>query len=252
MQEKQSSLLKFAITLAKESARILLKVQNKAKIVQYKGTGGDFALNADIASEQHVMKRIRQKYPHHDILTEETGHHHKDSDYLWIIDPLEGTLNYAHHLPIWAVNIGLFYKMKPYLGAIYAPETKELFYASKGKGAYLNGKRIHVNKDTNLMKSFFCGSVKQLCNVQISGHLLRALGCGGVELAYVACGRFGARILRHGNDPYGYGAGSIIVLEAGGKLTDCEGKQWNLRSDGAIASNGKIHEKLLNLTNNTS
>ncbi len=251
MQEKQSSLLEFAIKLAKESAQLLQKMHAKAKIANYKQQG-DFALDADIKSEQYIMKRIRQKYPQHDILTEETGHHHKDSDYLWIIDPLEGTLNYAHHLPIWAVNIGLFYKMKPYIGAIYAPETKELFYASKGKGAYLNGKRIHVNKDTDLLKSFFAGPSHHLLQIPLSKTLIRNMGCAGVELAYVACGRFTARIKLHGNDPYGYGAGSIIVLEAGGKLTDCEGKPWNLRSDGAIASNGKIHNKILNLTGNTS
>ncbi len=251
MQEKQSDLLKFAISLAKESAQILKRMQKNAKIVQEK-VQGDFALNADIASEQHVMKRIRQKYPSHDILTEESGHHHKDSEYLWIIDPLEGTLNYAHHLPIWAVNIGLFYKGKPYLGVIYAPIIKELFHASKGKGTYLNGKRVHANKETDIMKSFFAATTAQINEIPISPTIVRGIGCAGVELAYVACGRFAAKIKLRGNDPYGYGAGSIIVMEAGGKITDMKDNPWNLKSNGALASNGKIHDKLLKLLSNTS
>ncbi len=249
MQEKQSDLLEFAMQLAKEAAKLLIKAQKKAKIVKYK-EGGDFALDADYASEKYIMGKIRKKYPHHDILTEETGHHHKKSDYLWIIDPLEGTLNYSHHLPIWAVNIGLFYRGKPCLGVIYAPVLKEVFHASKGKGTYLNGKRIHVNNETNIMKSFFGLSFSQ--QFPISRRLLRSLGCAGIELAYVACGRFGARIKLGGNDPYGYGAGSIIVTEAGGKITDMKGKPWNFKSNGALASNGKLHDNLLKILSKIS
>jgi myo-inositol-1(or 4)-monophosphatase len=252
MQEKQSSLLNFAIQLAKESAQILIRMQKKARIQMYKGTTGDFALDADVTSEKHIMKRIRQKYPGHDILTEETGHHHQDSDYLWIIDPLEGTLNYAHHLPIWAVNIGLFYKGQPYIGAVYAPILKEFFHAAKGKGAYMNGKKIRVNKDPNIMKSFYAVGTPFIGESPISKTLIRGIGCAGVELAYVACGRFGAKIKLRGNDPFGYGAGSILVLEAGGRITDMNGKQWTLKSNGALASNGKLHEKLLEIINNTS
>ncbi len=246
MQEKQSELLRFAIGLAKESASILLKQQKTAKIVKYKERG-DFALDADYKSEEHIMKRIREKYPDHDILTEETGHHHKKSDYLWIIDPLEGTLNYAHNLPIWAVNIGLFYKGQPFIGVVYSPLLKELFYAEKGKGAYLNGKRIHVNKDSELSKSFCSVTTIKPGKISISEYIVRELGCAGIELSYVACGRFSARIKHHGSDPYGYGAGSIIILEAGGKITNTKGKQWNLKSDGVLATNGKLHDKMLKL-----
>lgn len=251
MQEKQSSFLRYAVKLAKESANILQRMQNKARIVKQKGKG-DFALNADNASEQYILKEIRRKYPHHDILTEETGHHHQKSDYLWMIDPLEGTLNYAHHLPLWAVNIGLFHKGKPFVGVVYLPILKELFYAEKGKGAYLNGKKIHVNKDTDLLKTFIATTTLNLTQIPISGYLLRGLGCAGMDLSYVACGRFGAKIKLIGNDPYGYGAPAIIIQEAGGKVTDLHGKPWNLNSNGALASNGKLHDKLLKLLSNIS
>ena len=248
MQESPSSLLRFSLRIAKESARILQRMQDNAKIAVNK-IKGDFALDSDIASENHILKRIKQKYLGHDILTEESKHEHQQSDYLWVIDPLEGTLNYAHKLPVWAVNVGLFYKRKPLLGVIYAPVLKELFHAVKGEGAYLNGKRIHVNNDTDLMKSFFAVPAAQINEIPISKTIIRGIGCAGVELAYVACGRFGARIKLRGADPYGYGAGSIIVLEAGGKITDSRGQNWTLTSDSSITSNGKLHDKLVKLLN---
>lgn len=248
MQESPSSLLKFSLKLAKESARILLKMQPTAKIAVTK-IKGDFALDADIASENYIMERIGKKYPDHDILTEESKHEHTQSDYLWVIDPLEGTLNYAHKLPVWAVNVGLFYKRKPLIGVIYAPVLKEMFHAVKGEGAYLNDKKIRVNKETDIMKSFFAVPSAQINEIPISPTIIRGIGCAGIELCYVACGKFGARIKLRGADPYGYGAGSIIVTEGGGRITGMHGENWVLTSDGAIASNGALHEKLLKLLN---
>lgn len=240
----------FAVKLAKESARILLRMQKNAKIVNDKGKG-DFALNADIASENHIIHSIKKKFPTHAILTEETGDMRGDSEYLWIIDPLEGTLNYANKLPTWAVNIGLFKNGKPYLGVVYAPILGEMFIAEKGKGATLNGKKIHVSKQDNPLKALHAISNVR-SQLSISPHVQRDLGCCGIEMSYVACGRFASRVKLHGSDPYGYGASSIIVLEAGGKITDSHGKPWTLHSDGAITSNGKIHNKILNLINNNA
>ena len=253
MQEKPSDFFRLAMKMAKESGKLLTRMQNKAKIAVQKKQG-DFALDADIKSEELIVRTIKKHYPHHDILTEETKHHHVSSDYLWVIDPLEGTLNYAHHIPFWALNIGLFHKGKPLLGVIHSPITKETFHALEGKGAFLNGKRIQVNNESDPLKTFFSGSVKHLANLNLSGHVLRSYGCCGLELAYVACGRLGGRIKLRGIDPYGYGASSSIIIEAGGTLTDIHGHQWKLNSGGAIASNGKLHQKLVELVNfnNTS
>ena len=246
MQEKQSDFLRLAVRLAKESASILKRMQPRAKIAVNKGAG-DFALNADITSEKHIIAGIRKHFPHQDILAEESGHSHSTSDYLWVIDPLEGTLNYAHGLPLWAVNIGLFYKGEPLVGVIYAPVLNELFYASCGKGTFLNGKRIHVSHETDLVKSFFSGSVRHLASINLPRNTLRALGCCGLELAYVACGRFGGRIKLRGNDPYGYGAAACIIKEADGMITDAIGKPWTLKSDGCLASNCVLHKKLIEI-----
>jgi len=251
MQENTSEYLKFALKIAKESAALLERMQPRPKVKVNKGRG-DFALNADLASEKLIVNAIRKKYPAHDILTEESKHHHMDSDYLWIIDPLEGTLNYAHKLPLWAVNIGLWKNGKPIVGVVYAPKLNELYTANSGKGAFLNGKKIHVNQEHDILRTFISGSIKHLAALGISGHVLRSLGCCGLELCWVASGRFGARVKLHGNDPYGYGACACIVAEAGGMLTDLYDKPYSLQSDGAIASNGKLHEKLLNLVNSTS
>ena len=150
----RNHLLADAIIWARKSARILSDMQKNARIIKNKGEG-DFALDADIASENFLLNKIRKKYPDHSIFTEESGSHVKKEEYLWVIDPLEGTLNYKHNIPFYAVNIGLFRKGVPLLGVVYAPVLDELFYAYKGKGAFLNGKRIHVNNDSDIAASFF-------------------------------------------------------------------------------------------------
>lgn len=246
-RSNSSEYLSFAKQLAKESATILQRAQKRPKIVKHKGKQGDYALEADYQSEQHILGRIKKTYPDHGILTEETGKHDADKDYLWIIDPLEGTLNYAHHLPYWAVNIALWHKKTPLVSVVHAPAINELFHAENGKGAHLNGKTITVTKNSKIMDGFYTGNVDHFCEMELSRKLLRYLGCAGLELAYVACGRFDARIKRRGNDPFGYGAGALLVTEAGGKITDMNGKPWKLNSDGALASNGAIHHKLLKL-----
>jgi len=247
MPEKQSDFLKFAIKTAKEASKILARMRKRAKIVKYKGKG-DFALDADYASEKHIMQRIRKKYPDHAILTEETGKHDKKSDYLWIIDPIDGTLNYAHDLPFYTISIALYKKDKPVVGVVYVPAFQELFYATKGKGAYLNGKKIRVGKAKTIDDAYISLNFAHYCKINWYKHGLRYLGCESLELCYVACGRYDAHVRLKGKDPFGYGAGSLIVLEAGGKITDCKGKKWNIHSNGILATNGKVHNKILKVT----
>lgn len=250
MQEKPTELLKFALKLAKESGTILTRLQKKAKISHYKGKG-DFCLDADMASEKHLMKSIQKKYPNHSILTEETGYHAHNAEYIWVVDPLEGTLNYAHHVPIWGVVIGLLHQNKPILGVAYFPELKELYHAVKGKGAYCNGKRIHVNNITDLEKSFIALGVVEFKHLELPRYIQRCYGCTGFELARIARGDLNAKLKMKGSDPYGWVGGSILVTEAGGKVTDLKGNNWHLLSQGAVASNGAIHQKLLGLFSNT-
>jgi len=244
---KPATLLRFAKGLAKESGELLLKMQARAKVKTYKGSEGDFALDADIKSENHLLKRIRERYPNHAILTEESGKHDKKSEYLWILDPLDGTVNYAHKLPFWAVIIAVWHKNKPLAGVIYAPALDEFFYASRGGGAFLNGKRIHVTTTRDIRKLLLAGNLKQFEGLGIHHTHTRYLSCTGIELAYVVCGRFAARLKLRGRDPFGYGAGALLVTEAGGKITDPSGKPWTLESDGVIASNSAVHRTLLNL-----
>ncbi len=240
MQGKISNLLKFAIDSSKLSAKLLLQMQDKAKTV-IKKKAGDFALDADYKSEELLVERIRKRYPEHDILTEETGSYENSSSYTWVIDPLEGTLNYAHKLPLWGVNIGLLYLGEPIIGVCYFPALNELFYGAKGMGAYLNNKKIKVSPETDITKSLFAASPKHIPLIDLSHYLLRAPGCASLSLCYVACGRFGGVAKVRGSDPYGYVAPSIIVLEAGGKITDIKGKPWNYKSEGAVFTNGKLH-----------
>lgn len=240
--------LKFAVQTAKGAAKILMKKKGHAKVVTKKKIG-DFALDADYAAEKYIIGKIKKKYPTHSILSEEVGEEMKKSKYLWVIDPLDGTLNYSHDLPIFSIAIALLKNGEPISSVVYAPMLNELFTAEKGKGAYLNGKKLRVNKDNSIKKCNLTGSAIQFCVLKkkVSRHFFRALGCSSIELGYIAAGRFSARLKARGSDPYGYAAGSLLITEAGGKITDMKGKKWHIDSDGILASNKHIHKTILNL-----
>lgn len=244
------NLLKHALHIARTASKQLAKHQETAKIDHFKGQG-DFALDADLQSERYIVKELHKLYPEHNIFTEESGKHPTSSPYTWIIDPLDGTLNYAHHIPLWTICIACWHNNTPLVSVVIAPALKETFHAEQGIGAYLNGKRIYVNHDRNLEKALYSGTATHLSALPLNRHLLRALGCSSLELAYVACGRFSARIKLRECDPFGYAAGSLLVIEARGQVTNLSNKQYALETDGALASNGTLHQKLLQMIQNT-
>ncbi|PIN74623.1 hypothetical protein COV18_07060 [Candidatus Woesearchaeota archaeon CG10_big_fil_rev_8_21_14_0_10_37_12] len=244
--KNKSKELTFAIHLAKNAAKILVKKQNTAKIKKRKQLG-DFALDADYESEKYIVNEINKKYPDHNIFAEESGNHHKKSEYVWVIDPLDGTLNYSYHTPLFAVSIALLKNKEPILAVVYAPILKELYFAEKGKGSWLNGKKIHVNKDT-IKNCRILGSSKSLAPIRnkVSYHFLRNFGSSSIDYCYIAAGKASARI-RIPLDPYGDPI-SLLVTEAEGKVTEAKGKPWQFnKSKTLVASNGKIHNDLLKL-----
>src|SRR3989344_6466462 len=179
----------------------------------------------DLAAEKIILKKIRKTFPHHHILSEEAGKDKIKSDYFWIIDPLDGTTNYSMHLPAYGVSIALAYKNELVLGVTYIPELNELTVAEKGKGAYLNGKKLHVSKQKVLSKSLltFChGSlvhhikraIKLYSKFKLKGFDYRQIGCAVMEFNFVACGRTEA-IMLTGANLYDVAAGALIVKEAG-------------------------------------
>lgn len=210
----------------------------------------------DKSAEFLIKKLIWQRYPEHSILAEETGYAERDPDYLWIVDPLDGTSNFINANPFFAVSIALQVKGKLSYAAIYAPFLKEFFFASRNKGAFLNGKRIKVSNISDLKKSYLVSCEGGLKNRHKTAKLwqklvansldLRKLGSAALECAFVACGRADAYITTS-IPAYDVAAGVLLVEEAKGKVSDFKGNAWKLKKINFIASNGKIHEKLVRL-----
>lgn len=210
----------------------------------------------DIGAEKIILSEIKKDFPHHDILSEEKGFDDQISkEFLWIVDPLDGTTNFSIKNPFFGVLIALAFCGEIILGVVNIPFLKELFVAQKGGGAYLNGKKIFVSKVNKIKKSFltYCHSYKKVhikravktYNIfKLQSYDIRQLGCAVAEFSWVAKGLTEAIIIP-GANLWDVAAGTLLVREAGGKVTDFQGKEWNLKSRDIVASNGKIHRQIL-------
>lgn len=253
------------ITIVKKVGDFLCHEFNKGHISWNLKHKHEIVTKADTGAEKIILSLLKKYTPSFAILSEESGFNKIKSDYLWVVDPLDGTTNFKVHNPLFSVSIALYYKGEPKLGVIYAPYLKELFVAEKGKGAWLNGKRIKVSKTSELSKSFLT-----YCYGQEGKHMRRAvelyryfkmksvdmrqLGSAAIELAWVAAGRTESIVIP-GTKPWDVAAGILLVTEAGGKVTDFGGKPWRFvdKKTGQIslnvdllATNSKIHQKILN------
>jgi len=253
-----------AIRAAKSAGKKLMKHYNNHSFTVHEKMFHDIVTSVDIDAENIYLDILKKETPEFNILTEEKGKifNNKKSNYLWIIDPLDGTKNFYFHNPIFATSIALAYlpDLKPenaeiILGVVYAPFLKETFVAEKGKGAFLNGKRIYVSQKTTISESIntYChGSEKESTLRAVEtfkvlfqkSRSFRQLGAGTVEHSYVACGRTES-IMIPGVKTWDAAAGALLVREAGGKVTDYQGNEWNLASKDILATNGKIHSAIL-------
>src|SRR6056297_1215215 len=215
----------------------------------------EIVTTADTLAEKIIINKIKKHFPGHQILSEEAGHIKSNSDYLWVIDPLDGTTNFFMHNPIFAVSIGLFYKNEIKQSVIYYAVLDELYTAEKNKGSFCNNKKIHVSQRNKIENSFltFChGStekdikraIKIYKKLKLKARDHRQLGAAAIELAFVARGITDCIIIP-GALRWDVAGGILLVREAGGKVTDFENKKWHLDSSDMIASNGKIHSSLL-------
>ena len=245
---------KFLETLAKGAGAVLMKYFHRKHDVEVKPNAG-IVTEADKAAEAYLIKNILRKYPKSSIITEETGEYHGDSGLLWITDPLDGTSNYAHGFPWFCVSIGVYLHGKPKAGVIYQPFTRELYYAEKGKGAFLNGKRIYVSKTKSLKEAllgtgFYYSKSRSLkAEVEVFGKMnemalaVRRPGSAALDLACVAAGRFDG-FWERGLSSWDVAAGFLLVEEAGGKVTDYRGKATSIFDRYCLASNGQIHKRM--------
>lgn len=251
-------ILEIAIKTIKKSGHILLEYINKEKEIKLKGIS-NLVTQVDKLSEENILKSIEDNFPNHSILTEELGLINKNSEYIWIVDPLDGTTNYAHNFPFFGISIALIRNEEILLGLIYDPIRDELFYAMKDEGAYLNERRIKVSETEKINDSLISFAFPYelsldeknflpFINFSSRTHGIRRTGSAALEIAYVGCGRldgFWAKKLK----PWDIAAGIIIVEEAKGKVTDFSGNKINIYTDNILFSNGKIHEEMIKILN---
>jgi len=249
------------ITAAQEAGNLIkayfhgsFKVDNKEGI-------NNLVTEVDMLCEAKIIEIIKSNYPTHTIISEEEGSEENNSDYKWIIDPIDGTVNFAHHIPICCVSIGLSYKDQMLLGVVYNPMMNELFFAEKGKGAFLNDQPIRVSEKTDFRKACLVTGfpykwpdenehpIKVFERFILQGLPVRRLGSAAIDLCWVACGRFDG-FWEYNLNPWDIAAGYLIVEEAGGRITNFDGAPYSVYDKQTLATNGHMHNEMIALIKN--
>lgn len=240
--------------LAAKAGGAILKNYFETSLLHEEKDDNTFVTEADKRSEGTIRDIIAREFPDDNILGEEQGYDDKRGAYSWIIDPLDGTANFMNAIPIFCVSLALMKDNDIVVAAVYNPVTDSLFYGTKGGGAFWNGSRIHVsgNETKNVIVTFGKSSKKDdaarvnalFVAMQHYGYKVRHLGSAALELAYLARGGTEG-FVNCGTKLWDYAAGALLVLEAGGTMTNWSGGPWNTDERYFIASNGKIHEHLL-------
>ncbi len=244
----------FIEQVAVEAGVLLRERLDETHTVQYKGDI-NLVTEADRLSEALIIERIRRAFPGHGILAEESPETATGSAFRWIIDPLDGTTNYAHGYPVFCVSIALEVEGEVRFGAVYNPMLAELFVAERGEGAFLNGRRLAVSRTAKLSRSLlatgFPYDIRENRNnnltyykaMVMNAQAVRRAGSAALDLAYVAAGRFDGfwelRLM-----PWDTAAGWLLVAEAGGIVTDLRGGPYQLHAPHMLASNGLIHGEI--------
>ncbi|HEX8709269.1 MAG TPA: inositol monophosphatase family protein [Pyrinomonadaceae bacterium] len=251
-------MLNFAIQTARDAGRILSDRFGRALQISSKGVI-DLVTEADLAAEKLIVERIKSYYPRHAVLAEESGATAgaagDRSEWKWIIDPLDGTTNYAHAYPCFCVSIALERDGTLELGVVYDPTRDEVFAAERGQGATLNGLPIRVSGVDELNSAMLCTGfpydvrergdfARHFHNFIMHAQAVRRDGSAALDLAYVACGRFDG-FWEEGLRPWDVAAGVLLVAEAGGRVSYYDGSPFNIYSPPIVASNGLVHDAMM-------
>ena len=250
-------MLQFAIETARDAGHLLLEKFGRITAVTKKGDI-NLVTEADLASEALIIERVKSHHPKHAILAEEAGDAvvvDGSNVWKWIIDPLDGTTNYAHGYPCFAVTLALEHDRDVVVGVTFDPTRNELFAAEKGNGATLNGKSINTSSTEQLSESLICTGfpydfkrkddfARHLTEFLLSSRGVRRDGSAAIDLAYVACGRFDG-FWEEGLNPWDMAAGKLLIEEAGGWVTNYAGEAFNIYAPPVVASNGRIHNEML-------
>jgi myo-inositol-1(or 4)-monophosphatase len=246
----------FAIETAKSAGEVLMSYFGKLTHVDNKSTDIDLVTHADIDSERLIIQAIQSEFPHHNIIAEESDFDKIDSDYCWVVDPLDGTTNFVHTLPIFAVSIGLRYKNKTILGVVYNPVYNQCFHATLNGGAFLNNSLINKSSTNTLSESLLVtgfpyihddrwqASFKLFEDFYSRNQGMRRLGAAALDFCFVAMGRFDG-FYEFNLQPWDVCAGDLILREAGGQTSDWDGiTQMPLSGNRILASNGYLQSQM--------
>ena len=249
-----------AVEIAKKAGEYLLENFKKDEtLFQERGMSKEIVTKYDKESDKIIIDEIEKEFPEHNLLTEESGKIDKGSEYTWIVDSLDGSGNFADGNPFYSVSIALAKDNEVILGVVYAPSLDELYVAEKGKGAFLNGKQIHVSELSDMNKAYLVtceGGSKS--NDRLAGLYkkiypgvkdMRKLGSAAIEGGFVSSGRADGYFTLD-ISPWDVAATVIINEEAGGKVTDFNGEKWKPEKMDVIITNGKFHDELLGILAN--
>lgn len=255
-----SELLETAVSAARKGGAILQKFARSGFRIEHKNPI-NLVTDADHAAEQAILDHLCERFPTHCFLAEERGRVDREaSPYLWIIDPLDGTTNFAHGYPAYCVSIGLEYRGQCILGAVFDPSRNELFTAVQGRGAHLNEQLLRVSQTASLNSSLLVtgfaydiresrqNNLDHFVRFALTAQGVRRTGSAALDLCYVAAGRFDG-FWEVKLNPWDMAAGSVVVREAGGRLTNFRGQELSIYGQELVASNGHIHQAMLDILN---
>ncbi len=247
--------LKVAKEAALKAGKMLRENFDETREVSFKGEI-DLVTHFDSLSQSLIHKYISSRFPEHDFLAEEGLRREKGAEYRWLIDPLDGTTNFAHKFPVFCISIALERNQETELGVVYDPLRNEMFWAEVGQGAFLNDKKITVSSVNDLDKSLVAtgfpydiresevNNIDHFNNFAIRVQAIRRCGSAAMDLCYVACGRFDGFWELKLNS-WDVAAGVLIVKEAGGRISDFQDKEYSIYGSETLATNGLIHQQMV-------
>jgi len=254
---ENDELTQTAIEAARLGGAILQDYAQKGFTIHSKGQAINLVTEADLHSEKTIIQSIQKTFPNHQILSEEQGLQDIPQHSIkWIIDPLDGTVNFAHGFPMYNVSIGIEYQGTCVIGVIFDPTRDELFLAQQGRGATLNGTPIQVSSTRTISEALLVtgfaydihtakdNNLKEFCAFTVRAGGMRRTGTAAIDLCYIACGRLDGFWELQLN-PWDTAAGKVIVEEAGGKITNYAGEPYSIYGQTILATNGLIHQEML-------
>ena len=250
-----SDILQIIETIARQAGAVLMEGYGNVRHIEQKGVI-DLVTEFDRRSEDLIISSIQQEFPDHAILAEESGPNQTTSEYQWVIDPLDGTTNFAHGIPVFCVTVALLKNNSPLVGVVYDPLRNEMFSAELGQRATLNEHPIHVSSRTDLRQSILStgfpydlhtnprNNFAQFAQFQMRARAVRHLGSAALDCAWTAMGRLDG-YWEFGVKPWDVGTGALLVREAGGRVTTVDRDEDFLANDSIVVSNGLLHDQML-------